>query len=455
MKKRILSLILLISLVFTVMPMQIFATSTSHTTSEQGLSLIKGFEGFSPVAVVDGMQSAIGYGIMCDPQDYPNGITEVEADKLLREEIIAFETTVNKFTKTHNVVLTQNQFDALVSVTFNLGPAWVNSSYRFWSMLKDGLENYTDNEIASAIGVWSHIGPNLSTGLLKRRVAEIQLFIHGDYTGTSSPSFHYLIFNGNGGSIGTDVMLYQENKPYVEFTSAKMQGKYFTGWYDNANGQGQPLGINDLAKSSQTVYAGWSSTKPVVPEVPEIPVVPEVPVDPEVPVVPPRVPSAQFSDVYIDDWFFPYVIELTNATIISGYSDKTFRPMNQVTNGEALKLILTAADFRDVAPTTEHWASGYHDLAVEKGFISATQVLDLEEPIDRLAAVHLTAKTLGIAPSEKKSVFSDVDDAYATALFEKGIVAGEPGTNGDLLFYPNREIARCEITKITWMILQQ
>ena len=84
-------------------------------------------------------------------------------------------------------------------MTYNLGPTWLNSSYRFWIMMKDGLEHYTPSEIASALGVWCHVGTSIHTGVLQRRIGEIRIFLYDDYTETVSPDFHYLIFDANGG----------------------------------------------------------------------------------------------------------------------------------------------------------------------------------------------------------------------------------------------------------------
>ena len=50
-----------------------------------------------------------------------------------------------------------------------------------------------------------------------------------------------------------------------------------------------------------------------------------------------------FSDISEKDWFNTDVKRLQRQDIINGYNDGTFRPNGNVTNGEALKLILTSA----------------------------------------------------------------------------------------------------------------
>ena len=163
--------------------------------------------------MADGGQWSIGYGSAGNPADYPNGISEPEADVLLKESLEYFEDVINQWLADRGVTLEQHEFDALVSITYNLGPAWIQSSYRFWSMLGNGIAGYSENQIASALGVWCHVGSSVSTGLLQRRITEIRLFFYSDYQGTASPDFQYLIFDGNGGSVDIDVMLYRENAP--------------------------------------------------------------------------------------------------------------------------------------------------------------------------------------------------------------------------------------------------
>ena len=65
--------------------------------SENGVNFLKRQEGFTKYATWDYGQYSIGYGSGCDPSDYPNGITEAEADRLLREYVVTFENVVNNY----------------------------------------------------------------------------------------------------------------------------------------------------------------------------------------------------------------------------------------------------------------------------------------------------------------------------------------------------------------------
>ncbi|OCY91085.1 lysozyme, partial [Acinetobacter pittii] len=95
----------------------------SKTTSNAGLNLIKGFEGKRLNAYDDGVGVwTIGFGTI----KYPNGVrvkkgdtcTEQQAETYLKNDLTKFEVAINKLVK---VPLTQNQFDALASFTYNLG----------------------------------------------------------------------------------------------------------------------------------------------------------------------------------------------------------------------------------------------------------------------------------------------------------------------------------------------
>ena len=86
-----------------------------------------------------------------------------------------------------------------------------------------------------------------------------------------------------------------------------------------------------------------------------------------------------FTDVKSGDWFVDYVASASgDLGIVSGYSDNTFKPNNNVTRAEALKIILVAAgvnDFDSVTPnftdvdTVNDWFSKYTAYAKSSGLV--------------------------------------------------------------------------------------
>lgn len=427
MIKRILSTILVLCLSVTIFSVGASAESSAMQISEAGLEKIKALEGFTQYAIADGGQWSIGYGNACDPADYPDGITEEEASELLATSIVDFETYLNSFLSRNGLTVTQTQFDALVSMTYNLGPTWLNASYRFWTMMRAGLENFTTNQIASALGVWCHVGTAIHTGVLQRRISEIRLFLYGDYTETASPTFRYLIFDGNGGTVDTDVYLYEAGSTYQEFPSVMREGYRLEGWFTEREG-GQEVTIQDAATASDTLYAHWTAESVV--------------------------DTAGYSDVNVNQWYYSYVMDLSREGIIGGYTDGTFRPNNSVTVGEALKLILLAAGYPAQSATGSHWASGYQTLAVSEQIATAEEVASLDAPISRQLVAKIACKALGLSAYQGASAFADTNDGYVMALYTAGIIDGSMDANGNRMYYPQRSLTRAEMAKIIWTMGQ-
>jgi len=138
-------------------------------TSPIGLALIKEFEGCSLKAYLcPAKKATIGYGNTF----YTNGskvkmgdtITQEQADELLRQTLKGFESIISKRIK---VPLNQNQFDALVSHTFNTGGS--DTLFKLINEGKDVKQWWTTRYI-QADGV-------VQKGLIRRRKAEYDLFM--------------------------------------------------------------------------------------------------------------------------------------------------------------------------------------------------------------------------------------------------------------------------------------
>jgi len=145
-------------------------------TSQRGLDLIKLFEGLELEAYLDAVDIwTIGYGhtSRAGPPDVTPGmtITEAEAEEILRNDLRKFERDVSGAVR---VDITQNMFDALVSLTYNIGPTNMRSS-TFLRRLNSG-----DYEgAADAMLWWNKAGGQVLRGLQRRRAAERELFLDG------------------------------------------------------------------------------------------------------------------------------------------------------------------------------------------------------------------------------------------------------------------------------------
>ena len=142
--------------------------NSTMNISQEGLSLIKKFEGCELEAYkcAAGVLT-IGYGSTKGVKE-GDTITQEEADKLLLHEMEEYEGYINDAV---TVDLKQNQFDALVSWVFNLGPANLKAS----TMLKVlNAKEYDD--VPAQIKRWNKAGGKVLQGLIRRREAEALLF---------------------------------------------------------------------------------------------------------------------------------------------------------------------------------------------------------------------------------------------------------------------------------------
>lgn len=137
--------------------------------SEKGINLIKRFEGLRLEAYLDSVDiPTIGYGHTRGIK-LGQTITQEQADAFLEEDIHEFELAIQRLV---HVNLTQNQFDALVSFTFNLGIGSLKQS----TLLKK-LNAGDITGAANEFNRWVYAGGKKLTGLVKRRSAERLMFI--------------------------------------------------------------------------------------------------------------------------------------------------------------------------------------------------------------------------------------------------------------------------------------
>ncbi len=99
---------------------------------------------------------------------YKNGITYDQAGTLLQQDLESVINMVNNLVK---VDITQNQFDALVSFTYNVG----KSAFENSTLLKLLNQGFYD-EVPVQLLRWNKAGGRTVKGLTNRRNAEIELW---------------------------------------------------------------------------------------------------------------------------------------------------------------------------------------------------------------------------------------------------------------------------------------
>lgn len=139
-------------------------------TSENGLTLIKEAEGcvLHVYKDVAGLPT-IGVGHLIKAGEHFTTITQAQADALLAQDILPAAACVSRVVTVH---LTQNQFDALVSFTFNLGCGALTGS-TLLKLLNSG--NYAG--AADQFLRWNKAEGRVVQGLTTRRETERTLFL--------------------------------------------------------------------------------------------------------------------------------------------------------------------------------------------------------------------------------------------------------------------------------------
>jgi lysozyme len=150
--------------------------------SSAGVGIIEGFEGWRNHPYNDSFGNAtIGYGHLlhygpvnsADIKKWGR-ITRIEGRRLLLGDLSEAVAAVKRLVK---VPLTQAQFDALISFTFNIGPHGLAMS----QALRD-LNSHHYDRVPADLLHWDHDSHgNVVPGLENRRKAEGALFAHGTY----------------------------------------------------------------------------------------------------------------------------------------------------------------------------------------------------------------------------------------------------------------------------------
>lgn len=153
-------------------------TADATTVSQAGIDLIKEFEGLRLDAYQDsvgvwtigyGTTAAAGVGIVPKAGQH---ITQAEAEGYLKRAVAIFAESIRD-KLTHSA--TPNQFAAMVSLAYNIGPGAFASSTL--------LKKFNAGDIAGAAAAfasWNLAGGKVLPGLTRRRAAEAALFSKGD-----------------------------------------------------------------------------------------------------------------------------------------------------------------------------------------------------------------------------------------------------------------------------------
>lgn len=157
-------------------------TIPTRVMSDEGIEMLCGFEGLRLTAykaVSTEQYYTIGYGHYGPDVTAGMTITKEQAVELLKSDVASRENYVNNFLKTNNLLYNQHQFDALVSFIYNIGTGNFSGS-SIERLMKQGIENFAEDDIVYWISVWRKSGGQVLAGLEKRRAKESALFMRKD-----------------------------------------------------------------------------------------------------------------------------------------------------------------------------------------------------------------------------------------------------------------------------------
>ena len=242
-------------------------TEPGMHASNDCIRVLKTEEGFSRKPYWDYTQYTVGYGTSC-PSDMvqyytQNGITEQEAETLLRNHLIKIERDINKkIIDKYGLKLKQNQFDALVLFSFNCGTGWCyETTGTFHTAI---AKSYTGNDLIRAFALWCSAGGEIKSFLLRRRLSEANIYLNGVYSQNPPDNYCYVLYDANGGITSPRSQGYDSKLTAKPFPVPTYAGYTFQGWFTAKTG-GTKVTVLNASTKGKTLYAQWKDNSGKAP----------------------------------------------------------------------------------------------------------------------------------------------------------------------------------------------
>lgn len=164
--------------------------------------------------------------------------------------------------------------------------------------------------------------------------------------------------------------------------------------------------------------------------------------------------SNGYSDVAEADWFYSTISTMSDANLLNGYPDGTFRPNSTITAAELISVIARMTYLTEASAQNQHWAGRHMQAALNAGWYDWDELPPTAETYDQPIIRQLAVKIVmnAFAPgatgdyntqSAKISDFSQLDGRYynpVIAAYEAGIVYGDKTG----CFHPKGYLTRAE-----------
>ena len=168
-------------------------------------------------------------------------------------------------------------------------------------------------------------------------------------------------------------------------------------------------------------------------------------------------------------WAEETIARISALGLVSGYSDGTFKPRNEVTLQETVVMLVNTLGKKEEAGKLDWenlglppldigtWAKGSIALGVKDGWISLTDLVDMSfrEPATRLNVAMFIARALNLDIDNTQITFADSEQIplsyyhYVAAVIREGIMQGVPGNR----FEPMRAVTRAEMASLMTKML--
>ena len=261
MTRRIISAVVALVLIVCLLPINMIEAKAASAmkASDDIILYLKTMEGFTPIPRWDYVQWTVGYGNRCPAEHLERyleeGIPIEEADALFLEQLVYFENQVNAFIDRNNLSYSQQQFDAVLSITYNCGAAWLTGDSELKKAVIDGT---TGNTLIGLMSQWCTAGGEYLPGLMRRRLTEADIYLNGRYNTQLSDNLCYVFFDAGEGTASAVAQGFDCNLQAVPMVTATREGYTFLGWYTEEIG-GVKVTYLDENLHQDTLYAHWQA----------------------------------------------------------------------------------------------------------------------------------------------------------------------------------------------------
>ena len=259
MMRKFLSVLLALVLIVCLLPVNTIQAKAASAmkASEDIIRYLKSMEGFIAIPRWDYVQWTVGYGNRCPAEHLERyleeGIPIEEADALFLEQLAYFEQQVNTFMDKYGLTYSQNQFDAVLSITYNCGAAWLINDNDLKTAILNGA---TGNTLIGIMTQRCTAGGEYLPGLMRRRITEADMFLNGRYNTQIPENYCYVFYDAGEGQATAVAQGFDCNLYAVPMVTASREGYTFLGWYTAETG-GVKVTYLDENLHQDTLYAHW------------------------------------------------------------------------------------------------------------------------------------------------------------------------------------------------------